>query len=121
MLISIPARSTINEYKNLKTSQKEVKINETSKKLDEYVYDKTHKFGNYKAIGILSILDLLFFPYLLKPKNRSMYGDELFALMIGNIVGFGVILDNLKNKKRVLNNESKKFNLYKKNGINVVI
>ncbi len=50
-----------------------------------------------------------------------MYGDELFALMIGNIVGFGVILDNLKNKKRVLNDESKKFNLYKKNGINVVI
>lgn len=121
MLISIPSRSTINEYKNLKTSQKEVKINETSKKLDEYVYDKTNKFGNYKAIGILGILDLLFFPYLLKPKNRSMYGDELFALMIGNIVGFGVILDNLKNKKRVLNDESKKFNLYKKNGINVVI
>ena len=82
MLISIPARSTINEYKNLKTSQKEVKINETSKKLDEYVYDKTHKFGNYKAIGILGILDLLFFPYFLCKNLRLIFSFNLDSIEI---------------------------------------
>lgn len=118
MILSIPSRSTINEYNNLKTSQKEVNINTASKKLDEYVYDKTHKFNNAKIFGVLALMDIAF--AIISRKTKGLQ-DCLFMLGIANAAGVGIALDNNTNKKYVLKNQDEKLKLYKQNGINAVV
>lgn len=118
MILSIPSRSTISEYRHLKTSQKEVNINSTSKNLDEYIYDKTHNFNNVKIIGALALLDIAF--SLVARKTKGLQ-DCLFMLAIANFAGLGVALDNHSNKKYVLRNSDQKLKLYKQNGINAVV
>ncbi len=118
MILSIPSSSTINEYKNLKTSQKEVNINSTSKKLDEYVYDKSHKFNNAKIFGSLLLLDAVF--AVISRKSKGLQ-DCLFMLGIANFAGLGLAIDNNTNKKYVLKNQNEKLKLYKQSGINAVV
>ena len=121
MLVSIPTKATIKEYKYLKSSQKEVNINNTPKNLDEYVYNKEHHFNNIKILGGLTAIDLLFGCFFFKTKNKSTLGEALFMLCIANIAGIGLMLNNQKNKNKELNNLSKKLVLYKQNGINAII
>ncbi len=121
MLISIPNKATIKEYKYLKTSQKEVNINNTSKNLDEYIYNKEHHFNNIKILGLLAAIDLLFSCFFFKAKNKSTFGESVFMLCIANIVGIALMLSNQKNKNSELNDSNKKLTLYKQNGINAII
>lgn len=121
MIISIPSKDTISEYKYLKSSQKEVNINQTSKNLDNYVYDKTHKFNNLKAFAGLAAINLLFIALLFKSKNKAIMREPLFMLLISNFFIGGNILNEGKNKKYTLNNMDEKLRLYNRNGINAVI
>lgn len=121
MIINIPSQSTIKEYKYLKKSQQEVNINQTSNKLDEYIYDKTHKFNNLKAFGGLVAINLLFSILLFKSKNKVSMREPLFMLLISNFFIGGNILDDEKNKKYTLNNKDEKLRLYNRNGINAIV
>lgn len=121
MLISIPSKETINEYKYLKNSKKEVNINKTSKKLDSYVYDKTHKFNNAKTSLFLTIMDLLFAGIWFKTKNKISFDNSLFMLLFANGIILNCILNEEKNKKYTLNNKDEKLRLYNKNGINAIV
>lgn len=118
MILSIPSHSTINEYKQLKSSQKEININSTSKKLDEYVYDRAHKFNNAKIFGVLALLDIAF--AIVSRKTKGLQ-DCLFMLGITNFAGLGIAFDNNTNKKYILKNPNEKLKLYKQNGINAVV
>lgn len=118
MLISIPKCSTINEYKNLKTSQKEISINSTSKNLDEYVYDKAHKFNNAKIFGILALADIALAIVARKAKWAQ---DSLFMLGLANAVGIWFALDNNTNKKYVLRTIDEKLKMYRQSGINAIV
>lgn len=121
MIISIPSKETINEYKYLKSSKKEVNINKTSKNLDNYVYDKTHKFNNAKTLLLLTMMDLLYAGIWLKSKNKNFLNSSLFMLLFANGIILNCILDEEKNKKYTLNNKAEKLRLYNKNGINALV
>lgn len=121
MLISIPSKDTINEYKYLKRSKKEVNINKTSKNLDSYVYDKTHKFNNAKTLLLLTTMDLLYAGIHFKSKNKNFFNNSLFMVLLANGIILNCIFDEEKNKKYTLNNKDEKLRLYNRNGINAIV
>ena len=121
MLISFPSRETRNEYKYLRNSRQEVNINKTSKDLDSYVYDKTHKFNNAKTLLLLTTMDLLYAGIWLKSKNKNFLNNSLFMLLLANGIILNCIFEEEKNKKYTLNNKDEKFRLYNRNGINAVV
>lgn len=121
MIINIPSQSTIKEYKYLRNSKQEININQTSKSLDEYMYDKTHKFKNAKTFGLLAAMDLLFSCVWFKTKNKTSLSGPLFMLLVANGIILDLIFSEEKNKKFELNNQDKKLALYRKNGINAVV
>lgn len=121
MIISFPSKEIKNEYNYLKSSKKEVNINNTSKKLDSYVYDKTHKFNNAKTLLFLTMMDLLYVGMWFKSKNKNFLTNSLFMLLVANGIILNCIFDEEKNKKYTLNNKDEKLRLYYRNGINAVV
>lgn len=121
MIITFPSKEIKNEYNYLKSSKKEVNINNTSKKLDSYVYDKTHKFNNAKTFGLLTAMDLLYAGMWFKSKNKNFLTNSLFMLLLANGIILNCIFDEEKNKKYTLNNKDEKLRLYYRNGINAVV
>ncbi len=121
MIISFPSREIKKEYNYLRSRKEEVDINKTSKKLDSYVYDKTHNFNNAKTFGLLAAMDLLYAVFWIKSKNKKPLNNSLFMLLFANGIILNCILDEEKNKKYVLNNKDEKFRLYTRNGINAIV
>lgn len=126
MFLSIAGPKTIHEYNNLKHSKQEIKINTTSKQMDEYVYDKN---GGLRNIGIISgfaLLDTLILD-MLKNDKAIKESPKFIKYLIGgitlmlNIYAGKVIYDTEKNKKAVLNNPQEKLKTYQKSGLNAVI
>lgn len=121
MLIDFPSKEIRNEYNYLRNSKKEININNTSKKLDSYVYDKTHKFNNTKTVLFLAGLNLLYAGLWFITKNKKTLNNSLFMMILADGIILNCISDEIKNKKYTLNDSSEKLRLYNRNGINAVV
>lgn len=126
MLFNIAGPKIFNEYNNLKQSKQEVNINKTSKKMDEYVYDKNSGLKNLGIIGGIILSDILSYDMIKNDKiikNFPKFLKIIFAGVVSilNIYAGKIIYDAEKAKQMVLNNPQEKLKLYKEQGFNAVI
>ncbi len=126
MLISIAGPKTRNEYKNLIKTQREVNINNTSKKLDEYVYDKT---GGVKTLGLISLLGFCDYLFYNMSNHEKMFSQNLRKNKIITLAGMAfynlmaayLLYEGEEIKQVKLSNPKTKLEIYRKSGINAVV
>lgn len=126
MFISFPTRKTINEYKSLRLSQKEIKISSTSKQLDNYVYNKRSGLNYILGFGTLTLFNVLFYNFVKaeKPFSNSLKHNKIIGLStlaIFDLMSLFTCSDYERRKKHILDNPELKRRIYIKNGINAVI
>lgn len=123
MFIYFPTNAVKQEYRELKASQRPVKVSTTSKQLDEYVYDKNSAYKKLGILGLLVMVNALFASFA---KGRNLFSADpkknnlITAAILGlyDVSSIGLILDAERSKKAVLNSEKAKVRMYKNAGIN---
>lgn len=126
MIFSIAGPKTIQEYNNLKQSKQEINIKNTSKQMDEYVYDKKGGIKNLGIIGFLTISDILTYD-MIKNDKMMKNAPNFLKIIFGGTIAFlnlfagKVIYDSEKIKQAKLNNHQEKLKLYCAQGLNAVV
>jgi hypothetical protein len=125
MFIYFPSAAIKQEYRDLKTSQKPVKVSTTSKQLDEYVYDKNSGFKKVGILGLIVLVNVLFASFAKgrKPFSADVGKNNLITaavLALYDLSSLGLMFDSERSKKAVFNSEKAKIRMYKEAGLNAI-
>ena len=126
MFLYMPTRKTINEYNRLRQTQEPVKVNSTSKRMDNLVYYGKKGYTNMLAIFSLGALltGITSSEFMKnKPLGESTKKNMLCNLALQSIYWAVYLLaynTTKQEQKYYLSSETYKINLYKKHGINMV-
>lgn len=126
MLIYFPTAAVKQEYRELKASQKPVKVSTTSKQMDEYVYDKHSGLKKLGLMGGLVALNFLIasfmkqrMPFSTNPKKNNLITAAILGVY--DVCCMGLLLEGERSKKAVFASEKAKVRMYKNAGINAEI